>query len=107
MFHSFTLFHTAFRGICNCLALPLASGYLVPSLIIQFTRRFHISLQFSKHSFNSEFTRNKIRRAFEVLQASALKVSITLWRTKAMMRTMCPFQQSYRLGVVLERPGSD
>lgn len=42
-----------------------------------------------------------------MLQASALKMSIMLWRTKAMMRTMSPVQQSYRLGVVLERPGSD
>lgn len=42
-----------------------------------------------------------------MLHASALKVSAVFWRTKAVMGTMCLIQQSYRGGVVLERPGSN
>lgn len=77
--------------------LSLASGYLVSKLdhSLRFPHKFHIS-------FNSEFRLKKIRRALEVLQASALEMSAMHWRTKAVMGTMCPIQQSYRRSVMLE-----
>lgn len=80
------------ESICDFLALILYDTYLFPKvarLIPQFSCKFHISLEFSRHSIYSG-SRLKIRRALKAFQVSALKMSATPWSPMTVMGTMCP-----------------